>query len=148
MDGGNAISSVSLPCLNGLTVQDAAHITTAGTLVKYGANSTVKLMGVDESSLGAGNISGVAAGAGSLSGAGGNTFAAASAPTTIVGGSAPVHDITAAGNLRLDSQVGQLVQAMASFTGAHSGFDPVASTNTQLPNDPAQQTALANAWHH
>ena len=53
-------------------------------------------------------------------------------------------DITA-GGLRLDAQVGQLVQAMAAYSTGHPGFDP--SAVAQAPNDPALQGAIAAAWH-
>src|SRR5262249_33519621 len=47
--------------------------------------------------------------------------------------------------LRVDSQVSQLVSAMASYSTAHPGFDP--TTATQVPNDPNLQAAVAAAWH-
>lgn len=55
-----------------------------------------------------------------------------------------VQEITADG-LVLDSRVSQLVQAMATYSADHPGFDP--ATATQMPSDPTLQTALANAWH-
>lgn len=42
-----------------------------------------------------------------------------------------------ADGLRLDSQVAQLVSAVASFSSANPGFDP--TTATQVPNEPALQ---------
>jgi Ca2+-binding RTX toxin-like protein/subtilisin-like proprotein convertase family protein len=51
------------------------------------------------------------------------------------------------GGLKLDSQIAQLVQAMATYSAANL-FNPTASTITQLPNDPALQSAIASAWHH
>ena len=45
----------------------------------------------------------------------------------------------------LDSQVAQLVQAMATYTAGHAGFDPTAVT--QMPNDSPLQSAIASAWH-
>lgn len=50
-----------------------------------------------------------------------------------------------AGGLKLDGQVAQLVQAMASYSSSHAGFDPTIST--QVPNDPALHAAIATAWH-
>ena len=58
-----------------------------------------------------------------------------------------LQEITA-GGLEIDSQVAQLTQAMATYSANNPGFDPTASSNTQAPNDPALQTALASAWHH
>ena len=52
-----------------------------------------------------------------------------------------------AGSLKLDSQVAQLVQAMATYSANNPGFDPTASGNTQAPNDPTLQAAIAAAWH-
>jgi hypothetical protein len=53
----------------------------------------------------------------------------------------------AAGGLRLDNQISQLVQAMAAYSGSHAGFDPTASSVHQIPNDPALQNTVAAAWH-
>jgi len=50
-----------------------------------------------------------------------------------------------ADGLKVDSQVAQLVSAMASFSSANPGFDP--TTATQVPSDPALQTVVAAAWH-
>jgi hypothetical protein len=52
-----------------------------------------------------------------------------------------------AGGLRLDNQISQLVQAMAAYSGSHAGFDPMASTVHQIPNDAALQNTVAAAWH-
>ena len=46
---------------------------------------------------------------------------------------------------KLDSQVGQLVTAMAAYAGDNPGFDP--QTATAMPTNPALQSALAAAWH-
>jgi Ca2+-binding RTX toxin-like protein len=56
-----------------------------------------------------------------------------------------LQEITA-GGLKLDSQVSQLVQAMATYAANNPGFDPTAVT--QAPNDPNLQNAIAAAWHH
>jgi hypothetical protein len=45
----------------------------------------------------------------------------------------------------IDSQLTQLVQAMATFGANNPGFNPV--TATQMPNDPTLQSTLAAAWH-
>ena len=58
-----------------------------------------------------------------------------------------LQEITA-GGLEIDSQVSNLVQAMATYTAGNFAFDPTASGNTQAPNDPTLQTAIASAWHH
>jgi hypothetical protein len=50
-----------------------------------------------------------------------------------------------ADGLRLDSQVAQLVSAVASFSSANPGFDP--TTATQVPGDSGVQSAVAAAWH-
>jgi len=55
-----------------------------------------------------------------------------------------LHDITA-GGLKLDGQVAQLVQAMATYSAGHPGFDPTAVA--QAPNDAALHAAIASAWH-
>jgi hypothetical protein len=52
-----------------------------------------------------------------------------------------------AGGLRLDNQISQLVQAMASYSGSNAGFDPTASNVHQIPNDAALQDTVAAAWH-
>ncbi len=45
----------------------------------------------------------------------------------------------------IDSQVSQLVQAMATYSTANAGFDPRTSA-TQVPADSSLQTAIASAW--
>jgi hypothetical protein len=62
------------------------------------------------------------------------------------GGSNQLQEITA-GGLKLDSQVAQLVQAMATYSAANPGFDATAATVHALPNDSALQSSLAAAWH-
>ena len=49
--------------------------------------------------------------------------------------------------MKLDSQVAQLVSAMASYASSHSGFNP-ATAGTVMPTDMALQTAITTAWHH
>jgi hypothetical protein len=55
-----------------------------------------------------------------------------------------LQEITA-GGLKLDGQVSQLVQAMATYSAHNSGFNPAVAT--QAPNDPALQSAIASSWH-
>ncbi|MEW6438247.1 MAG: calcium-binding protein [Pseudomonadota bacterium] len=62
----------------------------------------------------------------------------------LLGGNYQLSEITA-GGLEIDSQVSQLVQAMASYAAANPSFNP--ETATQMPNDPSLQKALAAAWH-
>jgi hypothetical protein len=50
-----------------------------------------------------------------------------------------------AGGLKLDNQVAQLVQAMATYSSNNPGFNPVAAS--QVPNDTALQNTIAAAWH-
>lgn len=55
-----------------------------------------------------------------------------------------LRDITA-GGLKLDGQVAQLVQATATYSSSHPGFD--ATAVAQAPNDAALHAAIAAAWH-
>jgi hypothetical protein len=57
-----------------------------------------------------------------------------------------LQEITA-GGLKIDSQVSQLVQAMATYSASNPGFDPTAAVNSQVPNDPNVQGAIVAAWH-
>jgi hypothetical protein len=50
-----------------------------------------------------------------------------------------------AGGLTLDTQVAQLVSAMASYGAANSGFNP--QTATAMPTDSTLQGAITAAWH-
>jgi hypothetical protein len=62
--------------------------------------------------------------------------------------SAQLQEIKTADGSRLDntnSNISQLVQAMASYSSNHTGFDP--TTVTQAPNDPTLQNAITAAWH-
>jgi Ca2+-binding RTX toxin-like protein len=63
-----------------------------------------------------------------------------SSPTT------QLQQVTTADGFRLDTQLQQLVQAMAGYAGSNASFDPTAAI--QAPNDPSLQAALAAAWHH
>jgi len=65
-------------------------------------------------------------------------------PDSLSGGFTPLEKITA-GGLTIDSQVSQLIQAMATYSGNNPGFNPV--TATQMPTDPTLQNAIAAAWH-
>ena len=50
-----------------------------------------------------------------------------------------------AGGLSLDTKVNQLVAAMATYSAAHSTFDP--TTATVMPTDSTLQTAITTSWH-
>nr|WP_249797970.1 calcium-binding protein [Bradyrhizobium sp. 199] len=52
-----------------------------------------------------------------------------------------------AGGLKIDSQISQLVQAMATYSANNTGFDPTSSSIHTLPNDTALQGAVTAAWH-
>jgi serralysin len=60
------------------------------------------------------------------------------------GGSHQLQEIKA-GGLDIDANVGQLVQAMAAYSDAHSSFDPTAVS--QMPSDAHLHTVLAASWH-
>jgi hypothetical protein len=53
--------------------------------------------------------------------------------------------ITTTDGFTLDSQLAQLVQAMATYSTNNPGFDPTAVA--QAPADPGLQNAIAAAWH-
>jgi hypothetical protein len=55
-----------------------------------------------------------------------------------------LNEITA-GGLKLDSEISQLVSAMATFSAANSSFNPV--TASQMPTDTALQSAVTASWH-
>jgi len=57
-----------------------------------------------------------------------------------------LQEITA-GGLKIDGQISQLAQAMATDSASHAGFDPTSSSIQAAPNDPALQSAIASAWH-
>ena len=52
-----------------------------------------------------------------------------------------------AGGLKIDSQVSQLVQAMATHSANKPGFDPTTPGVGSVPNDTTLQNAVAAAWH-
>ena len=60
--------------------------------------------------------------------------------------SAQLQKIVTADGSTLDTQVAQLVQAMASFSTNNPGFDP--TLTAQAPADPTLQNVLASSWHH
>jgi hypothetical protein len=62
------------------------------------------------------------------------------------GGSNEVQEI-AAGGLKIDNQISQLVQAMATYSANNPGFDPTASNIHTIPNDTNLQSSVAAAWH-
>jgi Ca2+-binding RTX toxin-like protein len=57
-----------------------------------------------------------------------------------------LQEITTADGFKVDTQLQLLMQAMASYSAGHAGFDP--ATVAQAPNDAALHTAIAAAWHH
>nr|WP_041757858.1 calcium-binding protein [Bradyrhizobium sp. ORS 278] len=61
-----------------------------------------------------------------------------------LGGSYQLQEIKA-GGLELDTQVTQLVQAMATYAQTHQGFDPALAS--QLPSDAHLHDQVAAAWH-
>ena len=60
--------------------------------------------------------------------------------------SAPLAEIKGGNGLEIDSQLNQLIAAMATYESNNPGFNPVAAA--QMPGDSALQSALASAWHH
>ncbi|WP_342722668.1 calcium-binding protein [Bradyrhizobium sp. B097] len=62
------------------------------------------------------------------------------------GAGAQLQEITA-GGLKIDSQVSQLVQAMATYAAGNPGFDPTSSSIHTLPNDASLQGTMSAAWH-
>ena len=59
--------------------------------------------------------------------------------------SADLSEIAAAG-LKLDSEVAQLVSAMATYSASNPGFNPTAS-GALMPDNPTLQNAITSAWH-
>ncbi|MFM0074596.1 calcium-binding protein [Paraburkholderia sediminicola] len=57
-----------------------------------------------------------------------------------------VSDGTPGGSYALDSQVSQLVQAMATFSANNPGFDPTSAANPVV-TDPIVLAAVNTAWH-
>ncbi|MBV9634483.1 MAG: hypothetical protein JOZ40_07610 [Methylobacteriaceae bacterium] len=60
--------------------------------------------------------------------------------------SAELSAIKTVDGLRLDTQVAQLVAAMATYSAGNTGFD--VTQVSQIPTDSNLQTAIAAAWHH
>jgi Ca2+-binding RTX toxin-like protein len=58
---------------------------------------------------------------------------------------AQVQSVDAGDGLKVDSQLQQLVSAMATYTAANPGFNPTQAT--QMPADQSLQTVIAAAWH-
>ncbi|WP_245313865.1 hypothetical protein [Bradyrhizobium elkanii] len=61
------------------------------------------------------------------------------------GAAVQLQEITA-GGLKIDSQVSQLVQAMATYAN-NPGFDPTSSSIHTVPNDTSLQGTMSAAWH-
>jgi hypothetical protein len=57
---------------------------------------------------------------------------------------AQVQSVHAGDGLKLDSQLQQLVAAMATYSANHTSFNP---TQSQMPTDQTLQTTIAAAWH-
>ena len=62
------------------------------------------------------------------------------------GAGAQLAEIMTADGMKIDAGVSQLVQAMATYSSTHAGFDP--ATATQAPADAGLQNAIAAGWHH
>jgi hypothetical protein len=62
-------------------------------------------------------------------------------------GSANQFQEITAGGLNIDTQVSQLVQAMATYSANNPGFDPTSSSHTAVPTDASLQNSVAAAWH-
>jgi Ca2+-binding RTX toxin-like protein len=58
---------------------------------------------------------------------------------------AQVQSVDAGDGLKVDSQLQQLVSAMATYAAANLGFNPTQAT--QMPADQSLQTVIAAAWH-
>lgn len=56
-----------------------------------------------------------------------------------------VQSFDTADGMKLDTQVVQLVSAMAAYSSTHPGFDPTQAT--QVPDDRTLQATVAAAWH-
>ena len=59
---------------------------------------------------------------------------------------AQLAEIKTADGLEIDCGLSKLVQGMASYSAAHTGFDQ--TTMPQAPNDGSLQNTIAAAWHH
>ncbi|HMJ44156.1 MAG TPA: calcium-binding protein, partial [Pseudolabrys sp.] len=59
--------------------------------------------------------------------------------------SAQLQKVVSSDGSILDTQIDQLVQAMATYSSNHAGFDP--ATTSQAPNDTSLQSTIAAAWH-
>jgi Ca2+-binding RTX toxin-like protein len=62
------------------------------------------------------------------------------------GAGSQLQEITA-GGLKIDGQVSQLVQAMATYSANNPGFDPTSSSLHTVPNDTSLQSTMSAAWH-
>jgi len=61
------------------------------------------------------------------------------------GAGAQLQEIKTADGMKIGAGVSQLVQAMATFSSDHAGFDPTIAT--QAPADSGVQLAIATNWH-
>ena len=59
---------------------------------------------------------------------------------------AQVQEFVSADSLKLDTQLSQLIQVMATYSAGHGGFNPQ-TAGTIMPADTTLQTEIAAAWH-
>lgn len=62
------------------------------------------------------------------------------------GSDSEMQEITA-GGLKIDGQVSQLVQAMATYSANNPAFDPASASGSTTPSDAGLQSAIASSWH-
>ena len=58
---------------------------------------------------------------------------------------AQVQSIGTADGLKIDTQIAQLVTAMATYSASNPGFNPTQAA--QMPSDPTLQSVIAASWH-
>jgi len=58
---------------------------------------------------------------------------------------AQVQSFNMANGVKLDSQISQLVSAMATYKASNPAFNP--TTATTMPSDSTLQYAISAAWH-
>jgi Ca2+-binding RTX toxin-like protein len=61
-------------------------------------------------------------------------------------GSGALSEIVGGDGAMIDSQLNQLITAMATYQSAHATFNPL--TAAAMPTDTALQSAIASSWHH
>jgi len=60
--------------------------------------------------------------------------------------SAKLSEIKTSNGMEIDSNLTQLLSAMATYQSGHAGFNPAAA-GTQMPTDAALQNTIASSWH-